>query len=106
MPLPTSSTEAEYLALDRDSDLKHEFIGGRVVAMSGASRAHNLIVTNTILELHRGADLSGCEVYPNDMRVHYPGTRFYGYPDLRCFRPPPSRMIVATKRSPTGRSPR
>jgi Uma2 family endonuclease len=28
-------TEAEYLALERESDIKHEFYGGEIFAMTG-----------------------------------------------------------------------
>ncbi len=32
-----------YLALERESDLKHEYINGVAYAMAGASRTHNMI---------------------------------------------------------------
>lgn len=43
----------DYLAFERDSQEKHEFVGGEVYLMTGASRKHNLIVANTLATLHR-----------------------------------------------------
>jgi len=39
-------SEAEYLALENASDERHEYVNGRVHAMSGASLGHTLIVGN------------------------------------------------------------
>jgi Uma2 family endonuclease len=50
-PLPGGShqlTEAEYLAFERESELKHEYIDGEIYAMTGASGHHNLIVASVI----------------------------------------------------------
>jgi hypothetical protein len=40
-------TEEEYLAFERASDEKHEFLDGRVYAMAGASLVHGRIIQNT-----------------------------------------------------------
>ncbi len=45
-------TEEEYLIFERASDIKHEFRAGEVFAMTVASRAHNLICTNTVSAPH------------------------------------------------------
>ena len=75
-------TPAEYLALERRSPEKSEYVNGRVYAMAGASRLHNLIVANLLREL--GTQLRGrpCEVYPSDMRVKVQRTGMYTYPDV------------------------
>lgn len=63
-------TAAEYLAFERDSEFKHEFINGEVVASS----------TNAILYNQLGE--RDCEIYPSDMRVHVPATGLCAYPDV------------------------
>ncbi|MBC6609571.1 Uma2 family endonuclease [Hymenobacter sp. BT507] len=78
-------TVEEYLAAERaanrDTDGKHEYYQGEVYAMSGASRQHNLLVTNLIVGLDtRVADT--CNVYPSDMRVHVASNGLYTYPDV------------------------
>jgi Uma2 family endonuclease len=75
-------TEAEYLALERASERKHDFIGGVIVAMAGARPPHNVIaanVTSALVQLTRGR---GCVTMTSDQRVHVPSTRLYTYPDV------------------------
>ena len=75
-------TSQEYLTLEKRAEYKSEYIAGTIVAMSGASRKHNLIVTNIVISL--GQQLRGrpCEVYANDMRVKMPASDLYVYPDV------------------------
>lgn len=72
----------EYLALERASPYKSEFVDGEIYAMTGASRAHNLIGVNIARDL--SAQLKGrpCETYVNDMRVKAAKARSYHYPDV------------------------
>jgi Uma2 family endonuclease len=74
-------TPEEYLELERETEEKHEFIDGEIVAMAGASREHNLIGTNITVELGFRLRGKGCEIYANDMRVRMRKNR-YGYPDV------------------------
>ncbi len=75
-------TAEEYLALERKSETKSEFFGGEIFAMTGASRAHNLIVANIIASLHGQLIKGPCEVYPGDMRVKVQQSGLYTYPDV------------------------
>jgi Uma2 family endonuclease len=75
-------TEAEYLEFERASELKHEFIDGEVLAMTGASRAHNLICTTTSFLLYSQLRGRSCEIYSADMRVKVETTGLYTYPDI------------------------
>lgn len=79
---PTRMTEAEYLAFERDSAFKHEFLNGTVFAMSGASEAHNLISGNVMTALKNQLRGRPCKVYPADMRVKVRPTGLYTYPDI------------------------
>ncbi len=75
-------TPAEYLALDRAAERKSQYYAGEMFAMSGASRRHNLIVTNLVRELSGLLRSRPCEVYPSDMRVKVSRTGLYTYPDV------------------------
>ena len=75
-------TPEEYLAFERASEEKHEYINGIIVAMSGASRAHNLIAINVGSKIHQALNGKNCEAYPSEMRVFVPETGLYTYPDL------------------------
>jgi Uma2 family endonuclease len=78
----TCLTPAEYLALERAAERKSEYLDGEMVPMPGASRYHNLIVTNLLAELHPQLKGRPCEVYPSDMRLWVPATGLYTYPDV------------------------
>lgn len=78
----TRYTPEEYLALERHAEFKSEYIDGRIVAMSGAQRAHVLIVGNLTLELGTRLLETPCEVYPADMKVRIVPSNRYVYPDL------------------------
>lgn len=83
----TYLTPEDYIALERkaipDSEIiRHEYLNGELIAMSGASRAHNLITINLSTALHVRLRGSGCETYANDMRVSVPRTTSYFYPDV------------------------
>ena len=83
----TRLTPEEYIAFERKAlpDLKiirHEYINGELIAMSGASRAHNLITGNIFGEIRTQLRSSGCETYMSDMRVSTPPTASYFYPDV------------------------
>ena len=72
----------EYLAFERQSETKHEYLDGEVVAMSGASRAHGRISWNLSGAFYPQLENQGCEAFAGDMRVHVPVTDRYTYPDL------------------------
>ena len=75
-------TQEEYLAFERESDIKHEYCNGQLYAMSGASRAHNLISLNIAGELRSQLKGRTCEVYMSEMRVLVDAARSYRYPDV------------------------
>lgn len=62
-------SEAEYLALEEKSRIKHEFMDGEIFAMAGATRRHNLAATNISTELSLQLRETDCEVYASDFRV-------------------------------------
>ena len=75
-------TPAEYLEIERHSEIKHEYINGRMYAMPGASEPHNTIALNVASSLKlqmRGRD---CRAYMADMRVNISPTGRYVYPDV------------------------
>jgi Uma2 family endonuclease len=69
------------LALERQSETKHDYLDGEMFAMTGASRKHNLIAVNIAASLHTQLAESSCEVYASDMRVRTP-TDLLTYPDV------------------------
>jgi Uma2 family endonuclease len=85
----TALSASEYLASERGGSRKHEYSRGETFAMAGASRAHNLIVTNLVRELSTALRGQPCEVYPSDMRVRVASADLYTYPDVVVVCSPP-----------------
>lgn len=72
----------DYLAWERQAETKSEYLDGEVLAMSGASRPHNLITLNVAASLHGQLRGRECEAYVGDMRVRIPSVNLYTYPDV------------------------
>ena len=89
MPRPDlermTMSEAAYLALERDSDTKHEYVNGVAYAMAGEKTRHNLIASNVLLAL--GGLLRGrpCRPVGSDQRVYIKSTGGFFYPDVTVF---------------------
>ena len=75
-------TVDEYFAMERTSDVRHEYHNGEIFAMAGASFNHARIVQNISLSLGNKVTGKGsCEVVTNDIRVRINDLR-YVYPDV------------------------
>ncbi len=72
----------EYLAFERESEIRHEFVDGEIFAMSGASRKHNRISWNVVAALDPKLREGDCEGFVSDMRVRIPATDVFTYPDV------------------------
>ncbi|MEL7409595.1 MAG: Uma2 family endonuclease [Cyanobacteria bacterium J06558_2] len=79
-------TVEEYLKLEQDAEIRHEYVAGQIYAMTGSSREHNLIATNLISLLRphlRGGD---CRAFISDMKVKIQTSsqrgNFFYYPDV------------------------
>lgn len=79
---PRIVTEEDYLQAERRSLTKNEWRRGRIVAMSGGSPRHNLIVGNILAALKSALRGRRCLVLPSDQRVHVVATGTYTYPDV------------------------
>jgi Uma2 family endonuclease len=94
---PALLSIADYLTGEETSDVKHEYLGGTVHAMTGANNRHNMIAVSSLLAL--GSQLRGksCQAFNSDtkIRIEFPDhTRFY-YPDAMvvCVPPPTERPM-------------
>lgn len=72
----------EYLRLERQADYRSEYLNGEIFAMSGASRAHNLITTNINRDISQQLMGRACESYAGEMRVKVRPAGLYTYPDV------------------------
>jgi Uma2 family endonuclease len=72
---------SDYLALERKSGDKHEFVDGQIYAPAGASYAHNRVVANLVRAFGNALSGGSCVALPSDMKVRTPSSRVY-YPDV------------------------
>lgn len=73
-------TPEEYLELEKDGPVRHEYAGGKLFAMAGASDEHNRITRNITGLLWQATRRGPCQTYASDMKVRV-GPVFY-YPDV------------------------
>ena len=78
----TYFTPEEYIALERKAHFKSEYFSGQIVAMSGASFAHNFINANLVTELNNRLKSGDCVAVSSDMRVRPHPRESYFYPDV------------------------
>ena len=57
----------DYLALEERSELRHELVGGRVILMSGGTRAHDQATFYLAQRLSDAYSKAGCAVFPHSV---------------------------------------
>ena len=99
----TYLTPAEYLDMERKAVTKSEYLSGQILAMSGASNAHNIITMNTANQLYNQLVDRDCLVYASDMRVRVHMPVSYFYPDITvvCGEPRLEDDVFDTLLNPT-----
>ncbi len=81
-PILNYVSPTDYLIIEQAAKDKHELHQGRVVAMAGASLAHNEIVSNVFGVIKSFLKGNSCRIYPSDLRIHIPSSDSFTYPDL------------------------
>jgi len=84
------STLEEYLALEREAEVRHEYLDGEIYEMAGESLAHGYICTNLAGQLYTQLRGTPCGVLAKDMKVlsgpylktRRPAKGLFSYPDL------------------------
>jgi len=72
----------DYLALDAESDRRHEYLNGVVITMAGASPRHNVVVPNLVHLLKAALAGGPCLLFDAGQRVRNDVTSSYVYPDV------------------------
>lgn len=75
-------TPEDYLAFERQSEIKHEYYGGDLFVMAGASEQHNNIVANVLASFVVQMKGRPCKAYSSDLRINVTPTGLYTYPDV------------------------
>jgi Uma2 family endonuclease len=74
-------TVEEYLALEEESAVHHEYVASMIYAHAGGTSRHNAIAANVLAELWNAARGRSCCVYGSDMRLRAVDDVFY-YPEV------------------------
>ncbi len=72
---------SDFLEWERNQEYKHEYIGGEVFAMAGASINHNRISSNIIGRTWNHLQDKECNIYPGDLRIAVKSKNSFFYPD-------------------------
>jgi Uma2 family endonuclease len=75
-------TPEAYLAAERASDTRSEYVNGEVFAMFGGSRNHSYLIANFARELGNTLDDRPCNVSVSDLRLQVAPEGAYLYPDV------------------------
>lgn len=74
-------TPEEYLSKERGGSTKHEYVGGKILALAGSNRTRSLIGSNTTIAVGNRIHGQKNEIYAGNMRVQMSANRF-SYPDV------------------------
>ena len=82
MAMPAYITPEAYLELEKTSPEKHEYQGGEMFAMAGASDRHVRLTMNMTIALAGKLRGRPCRAFASDMKVQVESVNAYYYPDL------------------------
>lgn len=100
---PMRMTEIEYFEFEEKSETRHEFVNGKVYAMTGASRKHTVICMNLGTTLNNQLASKDCTPVANELRLKVAAKVSYRYPDVMviCGEPSFVNKRVDTIDNPT-----
>lgn len=79
---PQKMTAEEYLEWEVKQELRHEYIDGEILMMTGGTIPHNDIALNFYTALRPHLRPRGCRVNVSDVKVQASQNNRYFYPDL------------------------
>ena len=88
----------EYLEFEVNSELRHEYIDGLIIPMTGGTPNHNKIAGNLYVAIHFALKRQPYEVYYTDQRLWIPKRRIHTYPDVMVVQTP---LVFAEGRNDT-----
>jgi Uma2 family endonuclease len=93
-------TYADYVAVERDSSTKHEFLDGEIFAMAGGTEDHSAFCTEVLFALRGALGDRPCRVHTSDLRIYVESVGLSTFPDGSVVRGelvqhPPSPLSTA-----------
>jgi len=87
-------TYADYLAAERNSELRHEYLRGSITAMAGGTPEHAALALAVGAELRAVLRGKPCRVYGPDLRIRIDPTDLSTYPDATVVCGPPQFSVM------------
>jgi Uma2 family endonuclease len=81
-PKPKLYTPEEYLALEVESEVRHEYRNGEILVMAGGLPTHNEIAGDLLFLFKAALKQKPYSVFVCDQRLLIPGGSLYTYPDV------------------------
>jgi Uma2 family endonuclease len=78
----THYTLDDYLSFEASSNVKHEYLDGKIYAMAGGSPEHAALAAAVIGLLFPQLRDGRCRAHDADLRVRVPATGLHTYPDV------------------------
>ncbi len=75
-------TVEEYLEMELNSPVKHEYVAGHLYAMTGTSDVHNFISLNLAMLLRNHLKGTPCRVFIADLKAKLDNADAFYYPDV------------------------
>ncbi len=97
--IPAGFSPQEYLAIELENAVRHEYRRGLVYAMAGGSDNHNRLSINLLTEINLHLRDGDCQFFSGDVKVNYADDFFY-YPDAFVTCDPRDRSDRYVKRYP------
>ncbi|BAZ79263.1 Uma2 family endonuclease [Sphaerospermopsis kisseleviana CS-549] len=89
---------AEYLEFEINSEIRHEYIDGLIIPMTGGTPDHNQITGNFYAVLNFALKRQPYQVFVTDQRLWIPQKRIHTYPDVVVVQTP---LVFAEGRNDT-----
>jgi Uma2 family endonuclease len=75
-------TYEQYLLLEQETGVRHEYYKGEVFAMAGGTKRHNRLTTKIFRLFDDIFSNKGCETYVSDVKLELAHLDHYVYPDV------------------------
>lgn len=78
----------EYLELEVNSEIRHEYINGLIIPMTGGTPNHNQLAGNFYAMLNFALKRQPYQVFVTDQRLWIPSRKIHTYPDIMVVKNP------------------
>ena len=93
-------SEDEYIRFELESDIRHEYVNGKLIDVPGESDLHNQLASNCCILLKILLKSKGYSFFIEGVKIKVPNENKYFYPDVFITREPLSTGTVYIKERP------